>query len=247
RTKAFFGGRRGPPVLQLYFDLWKSLRKGTVVSRTSSALLPWLPLAVLASTIAAAMLVPLGRGSGVLSFPGDFLAFAGLLALGRYVLVLVAWESGSSFEGMGGSREVTIAAFAEPALLLCIACLALISGARDLSGLFGASAVGWTQHAPALALVVTALFVLLLAESTQVPVDDPTTHLELTMIHEVMVLDLGGPDLAFVLYAAALKFMLLAMLIASLVASPSVSAVGRIGWWAPLGAIAVAIVVGVVA
>jgi formate hydrogenlyase subunit 4 len=170
-----------------------------------------------------------------------------LLGLGRYALVLAAMESGSSFEGMGASREVTFAAFTEPALLLCVACLALISGARELSGLFGAGlASGWAGHVPALLLIAAALFVLLLAETAQVPVDDPATHLELTMIHEVMVLDLGGPDLAFLLYAAALRLTLLGALIAALLA-PSSALPGPSAWWVPIGALPVAAVVGVVA
>ena len=248
RTKALLTGRRGVSVLQLYRDLWKLLRKGTVVSRTSSGLFPVLPAAVLAATIAAALLVPLAPGGGALRFSGDFLAFAGLLALGRYALVLVGFESGSSFEGMGASREVTIATFAEPALLLCVACLALISGSRELSGLFGARlAAQWAGHAPALVLVAVALFVLMLAETAQAPVDDPATHLELTMIHEVMVLDLGGPDLAYLLYAAALKLTLLAALIAGLLAPLGSPVFAAGSWWVPLGALLVAVAVGIVA
>jgi formate hydrogenlyase subunit 4 len=244
RTKAVLTGRRGAPLLQLYFDLWKLARKGTVMSRSSSPLLPMLPAAVLASTVAAALLVPIAPGTGLLSFPGDFLAFLGLLGLARYALVLAAAESGSSFEGMGASREAMIGAFAEPALLLCVACLALVSGASALSGLFGPSlAAHWSAHVPAILLIAGALFLILLAETAQVPVDDPATHLELTMIHEVMVLDLGGPDLAFVLYAAALKLTLLAALVASLLV-PVRSWTGA--WWMPIGTMLVAVVVGLV-
>ena len=247
RAKAVLAGRRGPPVLQLYLDLWKLLRKGTMVSRLSSRLLPHLPATVLATTVAAALLVPLGPAGGVLRFPGDFFAFAGLLALGRYAAVLAGLESGSSFEGMGASREVTIAAFVEPALLLCVACLALVSGARDLSGLFGpALAAGWAGRAPALVLIAVALFVLMLAETAQMPIDDPTTHLELSMIHEVMVLDLGGPDLGYILYAAALKLTLLAVLVATLFASGAAASRAD-AWWVPVGALAMAVVVGAVA
>jgi formate hydrogenlyase subunit 4 len=248
RTKALLAGRRGAPTGQLYFDLWKLLRKGTIVSRTSSGLLPMLPSAILAATVVAALLAPLEPAGSVLGFPGDFVAFAGLLALGRYLWVLAGLESGSSFQGMGASRDVTIAAFAEPALFLCLACLALISGAHDLSGMFGASAgPEWVGRGPALVLIAGALFVLLLAETAQVPVDDPATHLELTMVHEVVALDLGGPDLGYVLYAAALKFALLASLIPALF-WPGVSALPLAGvWWVPAGALAVAAAVGLVA
>ena len=171
------------------------------------------------------------------------MAFAGLLALSRYALVLAGFESGSSFEGMGASREVTIATFAEPALFLCLAALALITGGRDMSDLFGGPMTRGALLAPALILVAGSLFVLLLAETGQAPVDDPTTHLELTMIHEVIVLDLGGPDLGCVLYAAALKLTLLAALIAAVLVPPGPLHLA----WMIAGVVAIAVLVGGVA
>ena len=243
RTRALITGRRGIPLLQLYRDLWKLARKGTVVSRTSSGLFAALPSAVLAAAIGAALLAPLGPGGSVLRFPGDFVAFAGLLALSRYALILAGFESGSSFEGMGASREVTIATFAEPALFLCLAALALVTGGRDMSSLFGSPMARAPLLGPALILVAGSLFVLLLAETGQVPVDDPTTHLELTMIHEVIVLDLGGPDLGCVLYAASLKLTLLAALIAAVLVPPGPMHLP----WMVAGVAAIAVVVGVVA
>jgi formate hydrogenlyase subunit 4 len=216
KTKSFLTGRRGPPVLQLYSDLWKLLRKGTVYSRTTSWVFRAGPIVVLASLIAAALFLPLdGRGAPV-GFAGDLVAFAGLLALGRFALVLAGMDTGSSFEGMGASREVTIASFAEPTLFLCFIALVLATGDVSLGGMLGAPlAAAWPRAGASLSLVGVSLFVLLLAENSRTPVDDPATHLELTMIHEVMVLDHSGPDLAVILYGSALKLALFGVLVVS--------------------------------
>jgi formate hydrogenlyase subunit 4 len=133
-----------------------------------------------------------------------------LLGAMRFFTVIAALDTGSSFEGMGASREVTFAALAEPALLLGLVALARMTGSLSLSTILGGVTVeAWKQLAPILALVAAALLAVFLAENGRIPVDDPSTHLELTMIHEVMVLDHGGVDLAFILYAAALKLWLL--------------------------------------
>ena len=216
KTKSFLTGRRGAPVLQLYSDLWKLLRKGTVYSRTTTWVFRAGPVVVLASLIAAALFLPLdGRGAPV-GFAGDLVAFAGLLALGRFALVLAGMDTGSSFEGLGASREVTIASFAEPTLFLCFIALVLATGDVSLGGMLGAPlAAAWPSAGASLSLVGVSLFVLLLAENSRTPVDDPATHLELTMIHEVMVLDHSGPDLALILYGSALKFALFGVLVVS--------------------------------
>ncbi|MGH7578078.1 MAG: respiratory chain complex I subunit 1 family protein [Longimicrobiales bacterium] len=215
KTKAFLAGRRGAPVLQLYYDLWKLLRKGAVYSATTSRLFRAGPVVVLVSLVAAALFLPLdGRGAPA-EFAGDVLAFMGLLALGRFAVVLAGLDTGSSFEGMGASREVTLASFAEPALFLCFIALALATGGRTIGGMLGAPLImAWRESGAALILVGIALFVLLLAENSRVPFDDPATHLELTMIHEVIVLDHSGPDLALILYGGALKLALFATLVA---------------------------------
>jgi formate hydrogenlyase subunit 4 len=160
------------------------------------------------------LLVPIGKAGAIVSFPGDLLAFAGLLALARFSTVLAALDTGSSFEGMGASREVMFSAIAEPALLLGFGALAVVSGSLSLSGMLGMEfSSSWGgPNAPALALVAAALFLVLLAENARIPVDDPNTHLELTMVHEVMVLDHSGPDLAYIHYSAALKLWLFASL-----------------------------------
>lgn len=214
RTKSYLTGRRGAPVLQLYYDLWKLFRKGTVYSTTTTWLFRAAPVVVLASLVAAALFLPLDGRAAPAHFAGDLLAFAGLLALGRFALVLGGLDTGSSFEGMGASREVTFASFAEPALFLCFIALVLATGDLSLSGMLGAPlAAVWPRAAASLILVGVSLFVLLLAENSRVPVDDPATHLELTMIHEVIVLDHSGPDLALILFGGALKLAIFGALV----------------------------------
>ena len=217
RTKAVFAGRRGPPLLQAYHDLAKLLRKGTVYSPTTTWVLRMAPPGGLACVVAALWLVPVGDFAARLAFPGDLILLAYLLGLMRFMTVCAALDTGSSFEGMGASREVQFAALAEPALILALAALAYATGSFSLSGILGGIARrDWLQVGPALVLVATALLIVFLAENCRIPVDDPNTHLELTMIHEVMVLDYGGPDLAFIIYGGALKLWLLGALLANI-------------------------------
>lgn len=216
KTKSLLTGRRGAPVLQLYYDLWKLLRKGTVYSRTTTWVFRAGPIVILASLIVATLFLPLDGRAAPARFAGDLVAFAGLLALGRFALVLAGLDTGSSFEGMGASREVTIASFAEPVLFLCFIALVLATGDVSLNGMLGTPlAAAWPHTGASLTLVGISLFALLLAENSRVPVDDPATHLELTMIHEVIVLDHSGPDLALILYGSALKLALFGVLVVS--------------------------------
>ncbi len=218
RTKAVLAGRRGPPILQLYFDLAKLLRKGAVYSRTTSWVFRTGPVVGLAAIATAGLLLSMGGAPAVLTFDGDLVLFAYLLGLARFVTALAALDTGSPFEGMGAAREVTFASLAEPALFLCLLVLARATGSLSLGGMLGpALPVAWGHAAPALALAAIGLFVLALAENSRIPVDDPNTHLELTMIHEVMVLDHGGPDLAFILYGAAMKLFLFGAILARVV------------------------------
>lgn len=216
KTKSLLTGRRGPPVLQLYADLWKQIRKGAVYSRTTTWVFRAGPVVTLVSLLVAAVFLPLDGRAAPAHFTGDLVAFSGLLALGRFALVLAGMDTGSSFEGLGASREVTIASFAEPILLLCFLALVLATGDLSLSGMLGTPLVAaWPRAGASLSLVGVSLFVLLLAENSRVPVDDPATHLELTMIHEVIVLDHSGPDLALILYSGALKLALFGVLVVS--------------------------------
>jgi formate hydrogenlyase subunit 4 len=176
------------------------------------------PIVALAGVVAAALLMPLDGRTSLFAFPGDVVAFVSTLALARFVLVLGAIDTGSSFEAMGASREVTFAALVEFAFFVCLAALSIVTHQLSLSGVVGAPLLDhWPAAAPALSLVAAGWFILLLAECSRSPVDDPTTHLELTMIHEVMVLDHSGPDLGVILYASAVKLSVLAVLLARIV------------------------------
>lgn len=246
RTKALFAGRHGQPLLQTYFDLWKLLQKGSVYSRTTSWLFRAGPIIGLAATLTAALLMPLGNFPAIIAFPMDFLLFAGLFGLMRFFTVAAALDMGSSFEGMGASREVFFSALAEPALLVALAVLAQQAGSLSLSTMLGSvSSAHWLHSGPLLALVFIALMIILLAENARIPVDDPNTHLELTMIHEVMVLDHGGPDFAFILYSAALKLWLFAALMVGMVL-PATGDVRLDLLLAIGGMLVVAVVIGVI-
>lgn len=247
RTRAFLTGRRGAPVFQLYYDLAKLVRKGTVYSSTTTVIFRLGAVLTTTTVLVAGLLIPLDGRHAMLSFTGDVIAFAALLGLGRFALVLAGMDTGSSFEGMGASREVTISTFAEPALLLCFGVLVVATGELSLGGMLGEPlGAVWTVTAPSLLLTAMALFILTLAETSRVPVDDPATHLELTMIHEVIVLDHSGPDLALILYGSAVKMALFGSLVVGLVLpratlAPVVSVLLLLA-----GLLAVAIGVGVV-
>lgn len=210
RMKAVFAGRRGQPLMQPYFTIEKLLRKSAVYSATTTWLFRAGPIVTLASLVAAGFLLPLGKIGSPLSFTGDALLFIYLLALGRFFTVIAALDTGSAFEGMGASREVFFSALAEPVLLIAVFALCKQAHCFSLAGVSGASS-GFSL-VPSL-LIGSALFLVLLAENARIPVDDPDTHLELTMIHEVMVLDHSGPDFAFILYGTAIKLWLFSLIV----------------------------------
>lgn len=218
RIKARFAGRRGPPLLQPYFDLLRLWRKGFVLSRTTTWVFSAGPVVGLVVPILAALLLPFGALPAPLSFEGDLILFVYLFALARFFTAAAALDTGSSFEGMGAAREVTFACLAEPTLMFALLVLAKLSGGLSLGTLFGAHLpASWSGGAgPALGLILVCLFVVLLVENSRIPFDDPNTHLELTMIHEVMVLDHSGPAFGMILYGAALKLMVLGSLLVRL-------------------------------
>src|SRR5438876_5801223 len=247
RTKAFIAGRRGPPLLQPYWDIAKCLRRGAVYGDVTSWIFRLGPVVHLAALLAVRLIIPFGGIPSPLSFSGDLIVLAGLFALGRFATVLAALDTGSSFEGMGASREVHFAALAEPALLVALAVLVRVTGALSLSEIYGAVTIAaWARALPALALVAMTLVVLELVENTRIPVDDPTTHLELTMIHEVMVLDHSGPDFGYIQYAAALKLWSLGALFVGLVVPLRSGSLWLDGGAALLGMAALAVVIGMV-
>lgn len=236
RVKARVAGRHGKPLLQTYYDLAKLLGKGEVISRTTTWTFAAGPGVSLAAALCALALVPLGGVASPLAFGGDFLLAAYLLGMGRFAIMLAALDTGSSFEGMGASREAAFSALGEPALFLAFLTLTSLSldlgrgaeasvldarAAFSLSALFnGDMAAFRVVGRPELLLAPAVFFALLLAENCRIPVDDPTTHLELTMIHEVMVLDHSGPNLAMIVYGAALKLWFFAALVAGLLVPP---------------------------
>lgn len=217
RTKAFFAGRRGQPVFQAYRDIFKLLQKSAVYSGTTTWVFKAGPIAGLAAVLLALMFIPFGGVHSVFSFNGDFLLAAYLFGIMRFCTVTAALDTGSGFEGMGASREVQFSALAEPALLLGMVVIIRMTGHLSLAdGLQSFSSCLTAESSPTIILLLMAWFIVFLVENARIPFDDPNTHLELTMIHEVMALDHGGPDFAFILYGAALKMWILGALMVNL-------------------------------
>jgi formate hydrogenlyase subunit 4 len=210
KTKAVFAGRVGAPYLQPYYDILRLLRKGSVFSDVTTWVFRAGPIITLAAIIAAALLIPLGNHPSPVAFTGDMILFAYLFGLARFFTMAAALDTGSSFEGMGAAREATFSCLAEPTLFFALIVLVRMSGSLSLSTMLThISATDWFRSGASLLLLVGGLFVVLLAENCRIPFDDPNTHLELTMVHEVMVLDHSGPALGYILYGAALKLFVL--------------------------------------
>lgn len=249
RVKALMSGRCGAPLLQPYRDILRALSKGATFSPTTTALFRLGPAVGLAAIFSACLLIPLFPGYAPLGFSGDFLLLAYLFGVARFFTVLAALDTGSSFEGMGAGRELLISVLGEPALFLCMVVILRTAGGFGLAGALGPGIESaWTTQALPLWLAASSLFLLLLAENCRIPVDDPTTHLELTMIHEVMVLDHSGPDFALIQLGASIKYMLFSAFLADVVV-PVMPNPG--GEWAGLAArllfmILVAALVGLV-
>ena len=247
KTKALFAGRRGAPLLQPYYDLARLFRKSTVTSRTTSWVFAAGPVAGLVTVALAGLMVPLNGVAAPVAFAGDLVLLAYLLGLGRFFTTAAALDTGSAFEGMGSARELSFACLAEPALFLALLTLARLTGTLSLSGMLdGALAASWPQAGPSLVLVIASLFVVLLAENSRIPFDDPNTHLELTMIHEVMVLDHSGPALGLVLYGASMKLFVLGAIVVR-AAGPLAGGHAWLGWLTLiLGLLLLAVAIGVV-
>jgi formate hydrogenlyase subunit 4 len=227
RTKAWWSGRRGAPILQTLWDLLRLARKTPVYSGTTTLVFRTGPYVALGSALVASLVVPIA-GVPPLAFAGDFVFFAYAWGLGRVALMLGALDTGSPFEGMGASREATFSTLLEPALFLIVGALWLASGETSLAAMLHHHGP-WPAGLGLSVLVVASLVVLLQVESSRMPVDDPTTHLELTMVHEVMILDHSGPDLAALQAASAVKLVTGTALIAAVLVPP----------WLPAPAVAV--------
>ena len=244
RTRALLAGRKGIRFAQHLYDVrLLLLRKGAVYSPTTTAVFRAAPSVTLGTALVAALFVPVGDLPSALSFEGDLIAFAYLLALGRVALILAAMDTGSSFEGMGASREALYGALVEPALMLVFGTLALLSGYTSFDAIFSGDAVNGVQLVVVLLLAAYVLVKIFFTEAGRVPVDDPRTHLELTMIHEVMCLDYCGTDLGMIKIAGWLKTAALSML-----AADAVTAALCPHWWAaaPLAVLLTGLSVGVV-
>jgi formate hydrogenlyase subunit 4 len=208
KMKARLQNRQGPPLLQGYYDLAKLFRKEPVRSDTASWIYTAGPRVYFAAAVAATTLVPVLVAAAPLESAGGILLLVGTLALGRFALATAALDTGSPFGGMGASRDMTIAALAEPALMLGLFTSALAAGTMNLGMLVRELLQQGPSFHPSDILAFAGLFIIVIAETGRIPVDNPATHLELTMIHEAMVLEYAGPDLALVEWASALKELL---------------------------------------
>jgi formate hydrogenlyase subunit 4 len=227
RTKSIMSGRKGPGIFQPVKNVWVLLNKGIVYSGTSGPITRLAPVVVLVSIIVALLMVPVAGFKPLISFNGDFILFAYLLALGRFMMIIAAFDTGSSFEGMGASREALYGMLIEPALFVLIAGLVVLTGKFSMSALFSLPAN--TDNNLIYGLIISYVIGnITLVENSRVPIDDPKTHLELTMIHEVMVLDTSGFNLALIQLTSFLKFAVFGGLIASTIIPVGLSAAWRL-------------------
>ena len=220
KVKARLQCRQGAGILQPYADLKKLFRKQPVLSTTTTWIFTATPYIVFASTVTAGLLIPVIASQMPLNFAGNIIAFVYLLALGRFFLILAGLDSGSSFGGMGSSREAIVASLTEPAMIMAIFAIALTAGSTNLSTIVHRTALleGIATDPSARLMAISAVFIVALAETGRVPVDNPATHLELTMIHEAMVLEYSGRYLALLEWASAIKLLVFLTLIANVFA-----------------------------
>lgn len=216
RTKSILSGRKGPGIFQPIKDVIRLFKKGAVYSKTTSFIFQIAPSIYFASVLMAIMVIPLGEYRGIISFDGDFVFFAYVLATGKFFSIISALDTGSSFEGMGASREALFSMFAEPAFFILMGSLALLTGHTSFQQVFASLHFG-SSISYVLGVLAAFVFVMIaMVENSRMPFDDPKTHLELTMVHEVMILDNSGFDLGLILHATNLKFAMYGALIANL-------------------------------
>ncbi len=223
KTKSFWGGRKGPSVMQPFYDFVKLLKKDFVISNTTSVIFKIAPVISLASVLFAGLFVPLASGSAVVNIAAGIIIFAYTLSLGKFVSLIAAMDTGSSFEGMGASREACFTSIVEPAFFMIIASIMLLSGNYTFDSLKTILANAGSYGVLITIFAVVVLFIMVLIEGSRVPVDDPATHLELTMIHEVMILDNSGSDLAIYTWANGIKMLLISSLIANMIIPSGIS------------------------
>ena len=220
RTKSIASGRKGPGLLQPVKDIIVLLKKGSVFSTTTGLIFQIAPAVTLASVICAMLLLPFAEQKALFSFEGDFVLFAYLLALGKFFTVIAALDTGSSFEGMGASREALFSLLVEPAFFILLATFAMFTGYTSFSVIFNHFFITGNDYVMIYSIIGIYLFIqIAMVENSRVPIDDPKTHLELTMIHEVMILDYSGFDKALIHIGTYLKFALYGSLIYNLIVS----------------------------
>lgn len=216
RTKSIASGRKGPGIFQPLKDVIRLFKKGSVYSKATSFIFQIAPSIYFASIIMAIMVIPLGEYKGIISFEGDFVFFAYILGVGKFFSIISALDTGSSFEGMGASREALFSMFAEPAFFILMGSFALLTGHTSFQEIFASLHFG-SYISYILGVLATVVLVMItMVENSRMPFDDPKTHLELTMVHEVMILDNSGFDLGLILHGTNLKFAMYGALIANL-------------------------------
>ena len=223
KTKSFWGGRKGPSIMQPWFDFVRLMKKDFVISNTTSAVFKITPVITFASVIFAGLFVPLASGSAIVNIPVGLIVFAYILGLGKFFALISAMDTGSSFEGMGASREACFTSIVEPAFFMVIGSIMALTGNYTFEALGKILSSAGTYGILIIVFTALVLFIMLLTEGSRVPVDDPATHLELTMIHEVMILDNSGSDLALLTWANGIKMLLISSLIAYMVIPSNVS------------------------
>jgi formate hydrogenlyase subunit 4 len=243
--KARLQMRRGPGLLQPYSDIYKLLRKGMVIPNTASWLFSATPYVVFLATLLAGLMAPMVAADTPIGLFGGVLAVVYLLGLGRFFVALSGLDAGSPFGGLGSSREMTVSALAEPTLMLAVFTVAIGAGSTSLAEIARVAInQQWRFLAPSQALALAALFLVLIAETGRIPVDNPATHLELTMIHEAMILEYSGPYLALIEWAASIKQLVLMTLMINVFWPFGLSTAWSLsGVWAGLGWLALKLLI----
>ena len=223
RVKSISSGRKGPGIFQPMLDIFRLLKKGTIYSSTTSFIFKIAHVIYFATILSASFLLPFHNEPGLLSFQGDFIAFSYMLALGKFFMIIAALDTGSAFQGMGASREALYSLLVEPAFFILFASFAMFTGYTSFYEIY--NSIYFASYIAIFAGVLAAynLFQIIMVENSRVPYDDPKTHLELTMIHEVMVLDNSGFDLALIQFASSLKFIIFGTLISNFFFTPDLS------------------------
>lgn len=229
KTKTFWAGKKGPSVFQPLYDFIRLMKKDFVISKTTSVVFRIAPIITFSTVLFAGLFVPLASGSALINIPAGLIVFAYTLALGKFASLISAMDTGSSFEGMGASREACFSTIVEPAFFMVIASIMALTGNYTFSALSNIISSAGSYGVLIIIFSIVVLFIMMLTEASRVPVDDPATHLELTMIHEVMILDNSGSDLALFSWANSIKLLLLSSLIANMIIPSTVE-----GWLAVL-------------